>query len=64
MKESLGRILKAVKILRMNLGKIYINFGTAISLREYTSQFLGMQPDINQLDREKINNDLAYELSN
>ena len=35
-KESLGRIIKAYEILKMNMGTIYLDFGEPIHISEYT----------------------------
>lgn len=34
-KESLGRVLNAVKIMRMNFGKIHVEFGKPIDFNTY-----------------------------
>mmetsp|Transcript_6857 Transcript_6857/g.12463 ORF Transcript_6857/g.12463 Transcript_6857/m.12463 type:complete len:1134 (-) Transcript_6857:48-3449(-) len=62
-KESLGRILKAVKILKMNFGKIYIAMDNPISLKEYTRRnFANLDPFNNPQERPAINSSLGYEL--
>jgi glycerol-3-phosphate O-acyltransferase len=35
-RESLLRVIRAAKILSLNYGRIYIEFGTLISVREYS----------------------------
>lgn len=54
--ESLTRIVKAVKILSMNFGKIHVSLSPNISLKTYAKQFEGADPFINQSDRMMINN--------
>jgi glycerone phosphate O-acyltransferase/fatty acyl-CoA reductase len=60
-KESLGRILKAVKILRMNFGKIHVAIDTPISLKEYTSRS-NLDPFNRPEERVALNSSLGYEL--
>ena len=39
-KESLGRIVSAAKILRMNFGKIFVEFCDPIPFQRYEAEFL------------------------
>lgn len=63
-KESLGRILKGAKILRMNFGKIYVAIDTPISLKEYTSRFPTLDPFNLPAERFAVVKSLGYEIVN
>ena len=53
--ESLGRIIKAVKIFKMNFGKIFVNFGTPLTLSEFSQKH-------SDLSHTEITQKLGYEL--
>jgi len=66
-KESLGRIIRAVRILSMNLGSIYLDFCDPIPMDEFTlreQKAIGPQfdPYKNQKDRLTITKNLAYRI--
>ena len=60
-RESLTRIIKAVKILNMNFGKIHIVLGEMVSLKQFTGT-LGMDPIANPEHRVVINQRLGQEI--
>ena len=66
MKESLGRIIKAVEILSMNLGSIYLDFCEPIVFSDFNKQQVqlsrALNPDKNDKDRASITNSLGLEL--
>jgi len=53
--ESLGRIIKAIKIFKMNFGKIFVNFGSPVTLSEFSQK----HPDLSPVELTKK---LGYEL--
>jgi 1-acyl-sn-glycerol-3-phosphate acyltransferase len=59
--ESLTRILKAVKILKMNFGKIHIVLGELVSLKNF-SQSLGLDPINVPEHRLLVNQQLSREI--
>lgn len=65
-KESLGRILKAVEIFSMNLGTIYLDFCEPIHLSKYTEEAIALKPSLNPFENEKdklaITNDLGLKI--
>ena len=67
-KESLGRIVSAAKILRMNFGKIFVEFCDPISFQQYETEFLGrphkraLQPQTILADRRLVAVGLGQEL--
>eukprot|EP00742_Colponemidia_sp_Colp-10_P010413 GILJ01011431.1.p1 GENE.GILJ01011431.1~~GILJ01011431.1.p1 ORF type:complete len:1177 (+),score=214.25 GILJ01011431.1:40-3570(+) len=42
-KESLGRVIKAAKILKLQFGRIYVEFANPISVKDFTSQYINKQ---------------------
>ena len=61
-KESLGRIIKAAKILNMNFGKIFVNFGDFIDVSEFTARHPHLNPYQKPSDRKAMNQLLGYEV--
>jgi glycerol-3-phosphate O-acyltransferase len=63
-KESLLRVLKAARILSLNYGRIYIEFGKTISLKQFALGYNKSLPCIkdDMPLRKKIIQDLAYEI--
>lgn len=57
-KESLFRIVKAVKILNMNFGRIYVELAETISLKNYVSSYL----NDSSISKEHIPQDLTQSL--
>jgi glycerone phosphate O-acyltransferase/fatty acyl-CoA reductase len=58
-KESLGRIIKAVEVFKMNFGTIYLDFFEPINLSEVVAQQKqinsAFDPFTNKADRTKVN---------
>jgi glycerone phosphate O-acyltransferase/fatty acyl-CoA reductase len=56
-KESLGRLVKAVEIFSMNLGSIYLDFCEPIVFSQFNVDQVKanpkMNPDLNEKDRKK-----------
>jgi glycerol-3-phosphate O-acyltransferase len=65
-KESLGRILKAVQIFAMNFGTINMDFYEPIKISEELVAAQKINPKLdpfkNKEDRLKLNNDLGYKI--
>lgn len=65
-KESLGRIIKAIQIFSMNLGTIYLDFCDPITMSEYTAQKISQNPALKPYETEKdrisITNDLGLDI--
>jgi glycerol-3-phosphate O-acyltransferase len=65
-KESLGRLVKAVEIFSMNLGSIYLDFCEPIVFSQFNIDQVKanpkMNPDLNEKDRLAITNALGLEL--
>ncbi|CAK65858.1 unnamed protein product (macronuclear) [Paramecium tetraurelia] len=61
-KESLIRVIKALKILSSNFGKINVSFGKMISLKEWSKQ-QGLDSFENMRDRKKAVETLGYEVA-
>lgn len=70
-KESLLRIIRAAKILKMNFGRIYIDFGEPISLRQYVDNAVrkneevsstALNPFVNKKDRQQIVKNLGWDI--
>ncbi len=65
-KESLGRIIKAVEIFSMNLGTIYLDFCEPIVFSDFNKQQIKaspkLNPDANEKDRLAITNNLGLDL--
>jgi len=65
-KESLGRIVKAVEIFAMNFGTINMDFYEPIKISEEVAAAQKINPKLdpfkNKTDRLKINNDLGYKI--
>jgi glycerol-3-phosphate O-acyltransferase len=65
-KESLGRIVKAVEIFSMNLGTIYLDFCDPINFNEFNQQKMIENPQLkpyeNDKDRLTITNSLGLDL--
>lgn len=61
-KESLGRIIKAAKILNMNFGKIFVNFGDFIDVSEFTARQSDLNPYQQPAHRKAMNVRLGYEI--
>lgn len=60
-RESLSRILNAVKILNINFGKIHIVLGELVSLKSF-SESCALDPIKNESHRVLVNNRLASEI--
>ena len=58
-KESLIRVVKAVKILKMNFGRIYIEMGEPILLSQYLKQNSNTQL-ISKENRRNLVQNLGY----
>lgn len=58
-KESLIRVVKAVKILKMNFGRIYIEMGEPILLSQYLKQNSNSQL-ISKENRRNLVQNLGY----
>lgn len=65
-KESLGRIIKAVQIFSMNLGTIYLDFCDPINFSEYSASKVLSNPQLdpfnNDKDKISITNDLGLSI--
>jgi glycerone phosphate O-acyltransferase/fatty acyl-CoA reductase len=65
-KESLGRIVKAVEIFSMNLGSIYLDFCDPIVFSQFNQEQVKLNPkinpDLNDKDRLTVTNALGLEL--
>lgn len=65
-KESLGRLVKALQIFSMNLGTIYLDFCEPIVYSEFNKQQIALNPKldplVNEKDRLTITNGLGLEL--
>jgi glycerol-3-phosphate O-acyltransferase len=65
-KESLGRIVKAVQIFSMNLGSIYLDFCEPIVFSEFNKQQVAINPKLNpdvvEKDRLTLTNSLGLEI--
>ena len=65
-KESLGRIVKAVEIFAMNFGTINMDFYEPIKISEEVIAQQKINPKLdpfkNKADRMKFNNDLGYKI--
>jgi glycerol-3-phosphate O-acyltransferase len=65
-KESLGRLVKAVQIFSMNLGSIYLDFCEPIHFSEFDSQQRLANPGLDTNTREKdrlaVTNQLGLEI--
>lgn len=57
-KESLSRIIKAARILKMNFGKIYIGIGDPVSIKEVCKAAVPSSPQ----ERLDLNHKIGYEL--
>lgn len=66
MKESLGRILKAVEVLSMNLGSIYLDFCEPFTITDFIKEETVKNPRLdplnNEKDRQAITNDLGLKI--
>ena len=64
--ESLSRVLKAVEVLRMNLGTMYVDFCQPISVSQYTAEMQKEKPEFDpfrkQQDRVALNFRLAHDI--
>ncbi|OMJ82851.1 hypothetical protein SteCoe_16318 [Stentor coeruleus] len=60
-RESLSRIIKAVKILNMNFGKIHIVIGDLISLKDFSAS-LELDPVVNESHRIPVTKKLSQEV--
>jgi glycerol-3-phosphate O-acyltransferase len=66
-KESLGRVLKAIKTFGQNYGRIFIEICNPISITNYTQNFLkkNSSQDLaisKKGDRKKIVQELGYDI--
>ena len=66
MKETLGRLIRAVEIFSMNLGTIYLDFCEPIVFSDFNVQQLKenpkLNPDTSEKDRLSITNNLGLEI--
>jgi glycerone phosphate O-acyltransferase/fatty acyl-CoA reductase len=53
--ESLTRMLSSLKILKQNLGKIYMNFGNPISIKNFSGE-------MKEASAKSVNHALGYEI--
>lgn len=65
-KESLGRLVKAVQIFSMNLGSIYLDFCEPVVFSEFNNKQIRenpkLNPMINDKDRLTVTNNLGLEI--
>jgi glycerol-3-phosphate O-acyltransferase len=65
-KESLGRLVRAVQIFSMNLGSIYLDFCEPIVFTEFNERQIRMKPELNPAKNEKdritITNQLGLDI--
>ena len=61
-KESLGRMLRAFKVINMNFGDICVNFGKPISLVDFEARFPSLQPRLYSQDSQALNRYLGLEI--
>lgn len=62
-KESLGRMLRAFKVMNMNFGDICVNFGKPISLSDFETRFPSLQPRLYSQDSQALNRYLGLEIA-
>lgn len=62
-KESLTRIFNSVKMLRMNFGKIHVNFSNLINFKEFAKSHSNLNPVASLKDRETITRNLGYRVA-
>ena len=61
-KESIGRMLRAMKVLNMNFGDICVNFGKPISLSDFEKRYPSLQPRLYSQDSQALNKYLGLEV--
>lgn len=65
-KETLGRLIKAIEVFSMNLGTIYLDFCEPIVFSDFTAQQIKenpkLNPDTQEKDRLTITNNLGLDI--